>query len=137
MSEAAPSRKQGPATETKVNGRKTNPYLFKPGNLANPKGRPVGSLSIQTKFMNALKTIEKKESKDFFESVIERGYKKDPIAMKLLDKLLPNAGERDDGAGSGPSLQIIVIRSGEQVLAPGPVIDAEPNGNGSYAVKRA
>lgn len=137
MSEAAPSRKQVPATEIEITTKKQRSYGFQKGVSANPKGRPVGSLSIQTKFMNALKTIEKKESKDFFESVIERGYKKDPIAMKILDKLLPNAGERDDGAGSGPSLQIIVIRSGEQVLAPGPVIDAEPNGNGSYAVKRA
>ena len=34
-------------------------------------------------------------------------------------------------------LQIIVIRAGEQVPVLGPVIDAEPNGNGSYAVKRA
>jgi hypothetical protein len=45
------------------------PWLFQPGNNANPKGRPKGTLSLKTFAKNYIKTLSDEEKLKFMEGL--------------------------------------------------------------------
>lgn len=80
-------------TETKQDGRKNLPQLFKAGVSGNPNGRPVGSISAITRVKQIFE-----ESPAEFEDFI-RAYIKDPSNRKHIVEML-------DGSPKGIGIHI-------------------------------
>ena len=67
--------------------------MFKPGNCANPKGRPKGSRNIftETDIRKALLKAKKEHGGiGLLEHLVSKAYSDTKIAVSLLKKLLPD-----------------------------------------------
>ncbi len=93
-----------PQIQVKIKGP---PHRFKKGEINNPKGRPRGTRTIATRFMQALKEIEKKgppcdcKCKTFLQHLIIRSFLDNSILKVVADKVLPDkieVGGKDGGA---------------------------------------
>lgn len=78
-----------------VTGKKEGPPRngkgqFPPGTSGNPEGRPKGSRNAYTRMWKAIEAFEDDQKKDFFKMIIHRSISRDPVLVKLMDKLLPN-----------------------------------------------
>ena len=71
----------------KIDGRKTNPQLIKPGEIRNPKGRPKGSVN---KYTQLARELLSSRGEEIVEVVIARALKGDVHCLKMcMDRIVP------------------------------------------------
>ena len=56
----------------KTEEKQDRPWLFKPGQSGNPKGRPKGSKSLKTYVKEMLKDMNEEEKRDFLKGIPKR-----------------------------------------------------------------
>ena len=72
---------------TKVDGRKTNPQLFKKGVVQNPNGRPKGSVN---KYTQLARELLSSRGEEIVEVVIAKALKGDVHCLKMcMDRIVP------------------------------------------------
>ena len=71
----------------KIDGRKTNPQLFKKGVVQNPKGRPKGSVN---KYTQLARELLSSRGEEIVEVVIAKALKGDVHCLKMcMDRIVP------------------------------------------------
>lgn len=82
---------------------------WKPGQSGNPNGRPFNPERRQ--LQNALRSVKKNHNNiEFLHHVADEAYKNNNVAMKVLDKLIPNAENPKDNENTGFK-QLIIVRT--------------------------
>lgn len=104
------------------------------GTILGPKTSTLVRMALP-ELLKALEKIGKKKKKNFFEFLTERAYESDPIAMKLIDKLMPNAGGDVRNPFEQPG-QIILIRTETVHVGNGSSDKPEPDSNQAQEVPR-
>ena len=70
----------------------SRPWLFKPGNNANPAGRPIGSVGGRTRALQILDEISSKEDNvALLAEAMNKAFQEDPLAFfqKVMKDLIP------------------------------------------------
>lgn len=71
----------------KVDGRKTMPHLFKPGQSGNPAGRPKGSVN---KYTQLARELLSSRGEEIVQVVIDKALKGDVHCLKMcMDRIVP------------------------------------------------
>jgi len=74
----------------KVDGRKHLPHAFKPGNNANPKGRPKGSTNFLPELIRAMRSVEKEKRISILKHAWEESLKDNKLLATMLRKIVPD-----------------------------------------------
>ena len=71
----------------KVDGQKTMPHLFKPGQSGNPAGRPKGSVN---KYTQLARELLSSRGEEIVQVVIDKALKGDVHCLKMcMDRIVP------------------------------------------------
>lgn len=86
---------------------------YKPGQSGNPNGRPINPERKQ--LIAALRAVKRNHNNvDFLHHIADTAYENTTMAMKVLDKLVPNAeNPKEDNANTGIK-QLIIVRNGDK-----------------------
>ena len=106
---------------------------WKPGQSGNPNGRPIGAKKqdqlleqyAPVRIKDSLDYVGRKKREPFYDYIANKAYESERVALKVLDKLIPNAGE--DHRDTVPQNVVVVIRADQvdsvQISPPSPQIE--------------
>ena len=114
------------STDTKLPSR---PWLFQPGQRANPHGRPKGSRDFTIELMRGLRVVEKEERKSMIEHAWRRAFVNDKVMMGMLKKIVPDLVHN---TGDGTKVLSITYNDGRSIVST--VRPAPADGRGVPAV---
>ena len=67
----------------------SKPWEFKPGNRANPNGRPKGSVNEVTKFKEAITLFEKEQKKSIYDFILKKSLTNPQVLIAIFKALIP------------------------------------------------
>ena len=101
----------------KTTAPRTTKGRFPPKTSGNPKGRPKKFSDDMNDLRAAIKRVSKAKGKAWWTMVIERSYTEAPLAVAILNKLVPNlASQTIEGPGKNGE-HVVEHRNGPDVDA--------------------
>lgn len=116
--------------ESKIDGRKEMPQLWKPGESGNPKGRPVGSKNRLTLLKEAVLNSAENIVLDNFEEIVlatvDLAKKGDPTCLKIIwDRVIPGKRSVEDKDKGSDRLNVMIKIEGMKPAPEEESIEAE------------